>query len=69
MSEDLSNKPTLNIQDIANVVELLRLVTERGVWRANELSTVGQIYDRLTVFLEGAGVKFGEPSAAAETQE
>jgi hypothetical protein len=67
MSEEQSTRPTLNIQDIANVVELLRLVTERGAWRANELSTVGQIYDRLTQFLEGAGVTFNAPNET-ETQ-
>jgi hypothetical protein len=67
MSEEQSTRPTLNIQDIANVVELLRLVTERGAWRANELSTVGQIYDRLTQFLESAGVKFGS-TEETETQ-
>lgn len=67
MSEEQSTRPTLNIQDIANVVELLRLVTERGAWRANELSTVGQIYDRLTQFLEGAGITLRAPNET-ETQ-
>lgn len=50
-------KPSISLQDIASVVEILRVCTDRGVWRINELSAVGQLYDRLVNFLEGAGVK------------
>jgi hypothetical protein len=51
-----SPKPSITLQDIASVVEILRVVTERGVWRVAELSSVGQVYDRLVAFLEAAGV-------------
>lgn len=46
------NKATITLSDIGAVVEVLRVVTERGVWKANELSVVGGLYDRLTKFLE-----------------
>lgn len=46
------NKATITLADIGAVVEVLRVVTERGVWKANELSVVGGLYDRLTKFLE-----------------
>ena len=49
-------KPSINLTDIAQCVEVLRVCTERGVWRPNELSGVGQLYDRLTAFLSEAGV-------------
>jgi hypothetical protein len=50
-------RPSISLQDIASVVEILRVCTDRGVWRIGELSAVGQLYDRLTNFLEAAGVK------------
>jgi len=46
------NKATITLTDISAVVEVIRVVTERGVWKANELSVVGALYDRLTKFLE-----------------
>lgn len=54
MSEEtpVDNKPTITLSDIGAVVEVLRVVTERGVWKASELSVVGSLYDRLTKFLE-----------------
>jgi hypothetical protein len=54
MSEEnpVENKPTITLSDISAVVEVIRVVTERGVWKASELSVVGSLYDRLTKFLE-----------------
>jgi hypothetical protein len=49
-------KPSINLTDIVQCVEVLRVCTERGVWRASELSSVGQLYDRLTAFLTEAGI-------------
>lgn len=56
-------KPSITLQDIASVVEILKVVTDRGVWKVTELSAVGQLYDRLTSFLEGAGVQFRKDDA------
>lgn len=52
-----TNKPGITLQDISSVVEILRVCTLRGVWRINELSAVGSLYDRLVSFLDGAGIK------------
>lgn len=65
MSEDVNQsiqnqepvKPSITLQDIASVVEIMRVVTDRGVWKVSELSAVGQIYDRLVAFLEAAGIQ------------
>lgn len=61
-------KPTITLQDIASVVEILQICTARGVWKATELSVVGGLYDRLTGFLEGAGAQFDKTrvNSAAE---
>jgi len=63
-----AKKPSINLTDIVQCVEVLRVCTERGVWRANELSGVGQLYDRLTAFLSDAGVALDQdaPPAAKE---
>lgn len=57
-SQTPDQRPSITLQDIASVVEILKVVTDRGVWKVSELSAVGQLYDRLTTFLEGAGVQF-----------
>lgn len=49
-------RPSITLQDIASVVEILKVCTDRGVWRISELTTVGQLYERLVSFLEGAGM-------------
>jgi len=61
-----ANKPSITLTDISAVVEVLRVVTERGVWKANELSTVGALYDRLSTFLDQASAanKAAEPQDA-----
>lgn len=58
------NKATITLTDISAVVEVLRVVTERGVWKASELSVVGNLYDRLTKFLEST-----ESQAKTQTTE
>jgi hypothetical protein len=55
-------RPSITLQDIASVVEILKVVTDRGVWKVSELSAVGQLYDRLTTFLESAGVQVNKSS-------
>lgn len=55
-SAPLEDAPTLTLTDIANVVQVISLATQRGAWRPNELSSVGSLYDKLVAFLESAGV-------------
>lgn len=60
---DTQPRPTITLQDIASVVEILQICTARGVWKATELSVVGGLYDRLTGFLEGAGAQLDKTRA------
>lgn len=62
-SQTPEQRPSITLQDIASVVEILKVVTDRGVWKVSELSAVGQLYDRLTTFLDGAGVQFKKPES------
>lgn len=67
LSEDTVNKkPSINLTDIAQCLEVLKVCTERGAWKPSELSAVGNLYDRLSRFLEEAGI--AAASNESETQ-
>jgi hypothetical protein len=48
------NKPSLTLQDLNLVIEILETGSQRGAWKAEELSTVGGVYDRISAFLNVA---------------
>jgi hypothetical protein len=48
--------PGLNLQDLVLVVQTLQVIAQRGAIKADELTTVGGLYDRLVAFLEHSGV-------------
>jgi hypothetical protein len=47
-------RPTLTLQDLSAMLQALGTASTRGVWKANELSTVGGLYDRIAAFLAAA---------------
>jgi hypothetical protein len=49
---DDQQTPQITINDLAVVKNLISVACERGAFRANEMTTVGEIYDKLTGFLE-----------------
>lgn len=53
MSEEQKN-PELNLNDLIAMRNLIDVVTQRGVFKANELSSVGVLYDKLNSFLEAS---------------
>jgi hypothetical protein len=44
----------LEIDDLINVLKIINTATERGVFKANELSFVGQTYDKFATFVRAA---------------
>lgn len=63
-----AKNPTLNIADLANVLQLIRTCASRGAFQAEEMSSVGSLYDRLHAFLASTGaIKLDE--AKDETSE
>ena len=44
----------LTIGDMASLQSLLEAACNRGAFKAQEMSTVGQVYDKLSKFLEHA---------------
>ena len=53
---------TLTVADMASLKNVLEAACNRGAFRANELSTVGQLYDKLSIFV----AKSAEQLQAAE---
>lgn len=63
-SSDASKNPNLNIADLVNVLQVFRTCAQRGAFRADEMSSVGGLYDRLQAFLVATGaVKIEEEPA------
>ena len=46
-----NQQATLSITDIANVKQIIEVATNRGAFRADELTQIGTIYDRITSWL------------------
>ena len=44
----------LNINDLAAIRNLIEVVTQRGAFKASELSSVGTLFDKLNAFLNAA---------------
>jgi hypothetical protein len=45
------NQITITAQDLALLRSLVEVASSRGAFKADELSTVGQVYDKLNAFL------------------
>jgi hypothetical protein len=47
--------PSLALADLVLLLNLIRVTSERGAIKAEELSAVGTVYDKLLKFLEASG--------------
>lgn len=63
-----TERPTLTLQDLSLMVQVLETGSARGAWKASELSSVGHLYDRVTSFLEAAGVPKTKPDDEAPAE-
>lgn len=41
----------LNVNDMVMIKSMIELGTQRGAWRANELTTVGVLYQKVSTFV------------------
>lgn len=66
---EAQSNPNLNIADLVNVLQVIRTCTSRGAFRADEMSSVGGLYDRLQAFLVATGaVKVTDGNEAPSEQ-
>ena len=47
--------PSLTLQDLVLVAQIIQLTSQRGAFRAEELQNVGALYNKLIAFLESVG--------------
>ena len=57
----------LEVDDLVNVLKIINTATERGVFKANELSFVGQTYDKFATFVRAAQAE--QQATAAENED
>ena len=60
----------ITIADLNIIKDIIDLASTRGAFRAAEMKEIGEVYNRLTSFLEAvvAQAKAQEESAASNTQ-
>lgn len=51
---DNTQPSALTIADLNNLKLIIEASTQRGAFRANELASIGQTYDKLAAFLASA---------------
>jgi hypothetical protein len=62
--------PSLSIQDLIAVAQIIQLTSARGAYKAEELQSVGVLYNKLIAFLDSVGaITRTEETAAPEKQD
>jgi hypothetical protein len=65
---ETESAPSLGLQDLVLMAQIIQLATSRASWKPDELSVVGNLYDRLMSFLESSGaVKKSDQPVESET--
>jgi hypothetical protein len=57
--------PSLTLQDLVLVAQIIQLTSQRGAFKAEELADVGGLYNKLIAFLQSTGAL--TPAPAADT--
>ena len=62
--------PSLTLQDLILVAQIIQLTSSRGAFKAEELQNVGVLYNKLIAFLDSVGaITKQEETAAPEKQD
>ena len=48
-------QPSLNLQDLIQVAQIIQICSSRGAFKADELANVGNLYTKLVAFLQSTG--------------
>lgn len=62
-----TSAPDLNVQDLSAMKTIIDIASSRGAFKPNEMSAVGQVYTKLTAFLD-AVTKQAQATQAATQQ-
>jgi hypothetical protein len=58
--------PSLTLQDLVLVAQIIQLTSQRGAFKAEELADVGNLYNKLVVFLQSTGAINPAPAPTEE---
>lgn len=61
------NAPSLGITDLVVLLNVVKAAADRGAIKAEEMSIVGSVYEKLGKFLQASGV-FNQPPAPSSDQ-
>lgn len=61
--------PDLTVTDIQSIERIINIATTRGAFRANEMTAVGQVYDRISKFLAYVAKMNEEKNKQEESKE
>jgi hypothetical protein len=67
-NQEQAQQPELNISDLQNIRILLEVASNRGAFRAQELTSVGAVFDRLNGFLNAVAPQTAESSTESDQQ-
>ena len=59
---------TLTLQDLVQVAQIIQVTSQRGAYRAEEMATVGALYNKLVTFLESTGA-INKPADSANEEK
>lgn len=69
MQENVQSQgPSLGVQDLLLMYQIIQVVSQRGAIRADEMANVGGLHDRLKTFLEASGVVKSPMSPPTDNQ-
>jgi len=60
--------PSLTLQDLVLVAQIIQLTTQRGAFKAEELADVGGLYNKLVTFLQSTGALTPPAAPTEETK-
>jgi hypothetical protein len=46
-----NEQPTLNLQELASMANIIDICSQRGAFKANELKQVGELYEKIVTFV------------------
>lgn len=64
-----STTPSLGVQDLITVAQIIQIGAQRGAWRAEEMASVGTLYTKLIAFLQSVGAINQPEPAGSGTEE
>ena len=66
--ENTTQPPNITIQDLTTIHSLIDVACTRGAFRAEEASKVGEMYDKLTAFLNAVFAQAKEAEEQSSDQ-